>query len=249
MTYRVRKIITIIYSTLVVAVLFAMLVSPQEKSSYNDDTAVLNVEYFNYIENTICDLDIDITNDDLKMLRYVYVTVSFYDENDYLITTKTARGIAYIDGWLRGSGNETVNVYFGTVYDLVESYSIDKVEYEYDGGFIWIYVVGALVQWWLVAALLLNHKTYYYEQDKHRIKVIAGFFTHRLEIDGITVDEYKAFFYWKIELKSQKENMNVEVKIGQGFLGNTVSTKVNGIVINGTTRNNQNDMGQRTTIL
>ncbi|MCL2796643.1 MAG: hypothetical protein FWD58_01115 [Firmicutes bacterium] len=85
---------------------------------------------------------------------------------------------------------------------------------------------------WLFLLLCFNSKTRHYQHDGHEIEVKAGWVQHYIKIDGIIADELKAAFTLRqINLQAQRENLIVEVKIGNGFLGNTIHTKINGMLV------------------
>ena len=82
---------------------------------------------------------------------------------------------------------------------------------------------------WLVLVLVFNAKTRIYGYNGHHIKVYAGFFTHYIEIDNQVVDKVKTACFFTINLKGSIGDVHVKVRIGQGLLGNTITTFINGV--------------------
>jgi hypothetical protein len=85
---------------------------------------------------------------------------------------------------------------------------------------------------WLFLVIIYNTKRRYYEMNGYRIEVYAGWINHYIKINGKIVDEIKTGSrHHLITLEAHCENLDVVVRIGQGFLGNTISTIINGIVV------------------
>jgi len=100
-----------------------------------------------------------------------------------------------------------------------------------DPWLIFLIVLLGLLIVWLIVLFILNAKTRHYFLDEHHIEVRAGWRRHYIKVDGEIVDELINSFYLTLNMKAELENLNIEVRIGQSFLGNTISTKVNGKII------------------
>jgi hypothetical protein len=95
--------------------------------------------------------------------------------------------------------------------------------------FVYIYGgIAALLCIWLVAVCCCNAKTRYYKHGNHAIKVYAGWVDHYIEIDGQIVDRLKSMFFFNAEMKGEVDGKIIRVKLGQGLMGNTIVTFIDG---------------------
>ena len=83
----------------------------------------------------------------------------------------------------------------------------------------------------MVALFFCNAKTRYYKSGDYEIEVHAGHKHHYIKINGEIADEITSCFYFHITLQAQREGLDIQVRIGQGFLGNTISTRINGVMV------------------
>jgi len=97
-------------------------------------------------------------------------------------------------------------------------------------------VVLALLFYWVGLMLLYCRKRYFYYVDDYAIEVFTGYVRHYVIVNGDKVDEIKTLTFLNLVLTALREKLNVQVRIGHGFLGNTISTKINGKIVEGSTK-------------
>jgi len=99
--------------------------------------------------------------------------------------------------------------------------------------FFLVVLLGLLLILLILSIILTiaNRKTRYYEVNGYAIEVFAGNYNHYIKIDGVLADEVKTLFAFTINLQAHRESLDIQVRIGSGFFGNTVSTKINGVIV------------------
>jgi hypothetical protein len=89
-------------------------------------------------------------------------------------------------------------------------------------------ILYAILVIWSFILICCNAKTKWYIYQGHKIKVYAGWVNHYIMIDGEIVDSEKNGFAFSIRLNANIDNALVTVKIGQGLLGNIITTFIDG---------------------
>lgn len=96
-----------------------------------------------------------------------------------------------------------------------------------------IVLLAVLIFYWGILVIMFNRKRLFYCVDGCNIEVFAGHCSHYIIVNGEKADEIKTLFAFQICLNALRENLNVQVRIGQGILGNTISTRINGVIVKG----------------
>jgi hypothetical protein len=199
---------------------------------YDEESFHATRTYYEYLNESSITAYLDVGNDGKERITYVTLRVKFFDAANLLLATKEYKAPAFIDK----GGLDRVSAYFFNIDGKADYYELAEVYYTYEdyslSPWIWTQIVLlGLFLVWLVAASICNKKVRHYKHDEHKIEVYAGWTNHYIKIDGTMADRIKTAFSFGVKLEAQKDDIHVQVHIGNGFLGNTISTKINGVVV------------------
>jgi len=93
------------------------------------------------------------------------------------------------------------------------------------------YIFLGLAFVWIMLYCIFNTKRRYYDYNEYQIEVHAGWYNHKIIINGEIADEIRHRNWGMAMLTAHRENLLVEVRISKGFLGNIINTRINGVVV------------------
>jgi hypothetical protein len=202
---------------------------------YYEDTFTYSITREELLNKSSAKVSLTAGNDGEDTVTSVWIEVSFYDVSGALIATQEEEAFAWLD-----TGEEsTVTAFFFYINGIAMTAKLQRVTCEYsDHGlddnyfsYSWLYSIPIILfAVWILLIICFNRKERYYEVAGYHIVVLAGWTMHRITINGEVVAEKPAFSF-HCNLHAERENLRIDVCIGVGFLGNTISTKVNGFVV------------------
>jgi len=208
-----------------VCILFLFTGCAKKQDGWYDEDSfryTISISNYTYVSNTSTVYAYLIFgNDGRETMTDYWITVAFYDSGNEYITTKEVHSAKYID---KGEEKEVMFYFYFTgeaKYCELIDVACDYEDFSTPIPFI-VWIMAALFAW-LLLGIIFNAKTRYYKHGNHTIKVYAGWSDHHLEIDGQVVDREKNMFAFSIRLTGTVDSHSVKVKIGQGFLGNTIT--------------------------
>ena len=188
---------------------------------YNLQPELDIVESSVYIENYYSSLNetavsIEVTFN--KSVSSGYITISYYDASDNFLQSKRSYLFSY---------NKTAKDSYETIKGKVDSYEITSFEFEPDDGFTMRVVkysgifISAIM---LLAAIMLSYKER--EVNGQLVAAYAGYYHHKLYVNGILYDEHNTFMSWTpIYLSTTLDDgTNIDATIS---LTNRISIKAN----------------------
>lgn len=179
--------LSVLIGSVLVALNYLQPVETEDAKLVGDNGYI--TEYYEYLDETNCEIEVKFN----VPVDSGYITVSFYDKNEKLLSTEREYFWNYID-------DNTLSCEFIGIEGAVDSYEI--IDYSditarrvSNGKEIFgliILVVGIPLELgMLISALMLSCKVYVY--NKKLIIVYAGRYHNYLKYGGVKVDEHNTF--------------------------------------------------------
>ena len=180
-----------------------------------------------YVDYSYSTATVDVELQFSHAVSYVDIWISFYDENDNLITEDNpiysiSEDIFHDFVCYVTVGDKTIEYY--EITQLYFNYEIIDMDMYYVGSNFFLVIFISL----FIMSFFLKYKEYIYENKV--ISVYAGWYRHYLKINGEKVDEFNGGSFMPIFLNANiDENTRIDVIITRY---NGITFKINGKLCN-----------------
>lgn len=222
-----------LFIAVIAVTLFSGCSNVKDKDGWYDEGSVTcTYTYYSSLKESSAEIYAFVGNNGKFTITGVTLTVSFYDKSTKFIGIASKEAVAFIDT----GDKEMVRCYFFDIAGEVYSYELMSVSYKYSDyssdntplTFLTFYsvILGILIIW-LLLIFIFNAKRRFCFHDGHVIEIYAGWVNNYLKVDNTIVDEIKLLFHFHYIVLTC-EVLKINVKIGNGLLGNTISCFIDG---------------------